>query len=46
VSRFELESGVRQGPLLIDEYDATTLVPPGCSAELDQFGNILIHTEA
>ena len=36
----------RCGPLLIDEYDATTLVPPGCSARLDDFDNIVIRIEA
>ena len=46
VGRFDLAQDTRQGPLLIDEYDATTLVPPGCSVRLDEFGNILIHTEA
>jgi hypothetical protein len=28
--------------LLIEEYDATTLVPPGSTAALDEYGNILI----
>ena len=36
----------RPGPLLIDEYDATTLVPPGATAGLDAHGNILIATGA
>lgn len=36
----------RPGPLLIDEYDATTLVPPGATAHLDAHGNILIATGA
>jgi N-methylhydantoinase A len=30
------------GPLVIEEYDATTVVPPGSTAELDADGNILI----
>jgi N-methylhydantoinase A len=47
LSRFELDrEEPRRGPLLIDEYDATTLVPPGCSARLDHFNNILIRIEA
>jgi N-methylhydantoinase A len=33
------------GPLLIDEYDATILVPPGASAHRDGFGNIIIDVE-
>jgi N-methylhydantoinase A len=32
----------REGPLIIEEYDATCLVPPGCRASLDGFGNIRI----
>jgi N-methylhydantoinase A len=36
----------RYGPLLIDEYDATTWVPPGCSARLDGFDNIVIRIGA
>ena len=47
LSRFELDcEEARGGPLLIDEYDATTLVPPGCSAQLDHFDNIVIRIEA
>jgi N-methylhydantoinase A len=42
--REHLHVGPRPGPLLIDEYDATTLVPPGASASLDDHGNILIAT--
>jgi len=30
------------GPLIIEEYDATCLVPPNAKASLDEFGNILI----
>jgi len=33
----------RAGPLIVEEYDATTLVPPGCVARLDEFGNIAIN---
>jgi N-methylhydantoinase A len=32
----------RDGPCIIEEYDATCLVPPGANAGLDRFGNILI----
>ena len=46
LNRFELSrEEPRRGPLLIDEYDATTLVPPGCSARLDDFDNIVIKIE-
>ena len=30
------------GPLIIQEYDATCLVPPGVTARLDGFGNIVM----
>ncbi len=32
----------RVGPLIIQEYDATCLVPRGATAALDAFGNILV----
>jgi N-methylhydantoinase A len=35
-------SARRQGPLIIEEYDATCVVPPEASAELDAYGNIII----
>jgi N-methylhydantoinase A len=33
----------RAGPVIIEEYDATCVVPPGAKAELDAGGNILIE---
>ena len=44
LARREVGAAARRGPLLVEEYDATTLVPPGCSARLDAHGNILITT--
>jgi N-methylhydantoinase A len=44
LARGELTATPRPGPLLVDEYDATTLVPPGCAARLDAHGNIVITT--
>jgi N-methylhydantoinase A len=41
VSRTELGRG-RAGPLIVEEYDATTLVPSGCVARLDEFGSIAV----
>ena len=35
-------SNPRSGPVIIEEYDATCLVPPNASARLDSFGNIVI----
>ncbi|HEY6982368.1 hydantoinase/oxoprolinase family protein [Reyranella sp.] len=45
IGRFDLAKSARPGPLLIDEYDATTLVPPDCTARLDALGNIIIAVE-
>jgi len=33
----------RGGPLIIEEYDATCVIPPGARAELDAGGNIGIE---
>ena len=35
-----------QGPCIVEEYDATCLVPPGWIARLDAFGNIEMTGEA
>jgi N-methylhydantoinase A len=36
-------SGVRRGPLIVQEYDATCLVPEGMTARVDDFGNIRLE---
>jgi len=41
ITRREL-TGVVTGPLLIDEYDSTTVVPPDMRVELDDEGNIVM----
>jgi N-methylhydantoinase A len=46
IGRGDLDRAPRPGPLLVDEYDATTLVPPGCRAWRDEWDNIVITTEA
>jgi N-methylhydantoinase A len=30
------------GPCIVEEYDATCLIPPGWSARLDEYGNIVL----
>jgi len=30
------------GPLIVEEYDATVVVPPGARVRRDPFGNLLI----
>ena len=34
------------GPCIVEEYDATCVVPPGATATLDEFGNIVIELAA
>ncbi len=41
IARSDLRQA-RQGPLIVEEYDTTCVIPPGAAAELDSFGNILI----
>ena len=41
LARQDLTDG-RTGPCIIEEYDATCMVPAGASAVLDDFGNIVI----
>jgi len=40
--RHELAGRPRRGPLVIEEADATVVIPPECSATLDNSGNIVI----
>ena len=42
-NRAGLMAGERRGPLLVDEADSTCVVPPGCLARLDQYGNIEVE---
>jgi N-methylhydantoinase A len=45
IDRASLSEGTHGGPLIVEEYDATTVVPPGCSAALDDWGNIVIQIQ-
>ena len=31
-----------EGPLLIEEYDSTLVLPPGCHATLDAWDNVVV----
>ena len=42
LSRADL-GAARAGPLVIEEYDATCVVPPGAQAEVDAAGNLVIR---
>jgi 5-oxoprolinase (ATP-hydrolysing) len=41
--RAALKAGNRlEGPAIVNQYDSTTVIPPGLSARIDRFGNIVI----
>jgi N-methylhydantoinase A len=42
IGRAALGSAPRPGPLIVQEYDATCLVPPGVTAMLDGFGSLVL----
>jgi 5-oxoprolinase (ATP-hydrolysing)/N-methylhydantoinase A len=45
--RAALKAGNRlEGPAIVNQYDTTTVIPPGVSARVDRFGNILIEIGA
>jgi N-methylhydantoinase A len=46
LGRADLDALARPGPLIVEEYDATCVVPPGCRAALDRSGNIVIEVGA
>ncbi len=33
------------GPAIVEEYDATCVIPPGWTARLDDYGNILLDRD-
>ncbi len=43
VSRGQLDAAFQTGPLVVEEYDSTTVVPPGCRACRDDWDNIVIE---
>jgi N-methylhydantoinase A len=45
VDRGDLAAGaVLEGPAIVEEGTATTVVPPGCSLSIDRFGSLIIRT--
>jgi N-methylhydantoinase A len=43
LARAALTDSPRPGPFIVEEYDATCVVPPGATARLDALGNIEIR---
>ena len=47
IERAELATGsTLRGPLVITQFDATTLVPPGSRVAVDASGDLLIEVDA
>jgi N-methylhydantoinase A len=38
-------AGGAEGPVIVEEYDSTTVVPPGCRARLDDGQNIVVEVD-
>lgn len=44
-ARTDLTFAPLQGPLIIEQFDSTTVLPPGWTATLDKFGNIVVEKD-
>jgi N-methylhydantoinase A len=42
LGRTDLGEEPRSGPLILEEMDSTTVIPPGAAARLDEVGNVVI----
>jgi N-methylhydantoinase A len=45
LTRSQLTTESREGPLIVEEYDTTTVVPPGCGIRLDEWNNMIIELQ-
>ena len=43
VGRIDLAAGAQEGPMIVEEYDSTTAVPPRWRASLDPMKNIVLE---
>jgi N-methylhydantoinase A len=43
LGRQQLEGATTDGPAVVEEYDTTVVIPPGCRAILDDYRNIVIE---
>ena len=46
VNRQVLVGATTDGPLIVEEYDSTTVVPPNWNASVDQWSNIILENAA
>jgi len=45
LSRSELVGEKIRGPLILEEYDSTCVIPPGCKVSMDDFANMTISSD-
>ena len=45
LTRSALLGTINRGPLIIEEYDSTCVIPPGCKVSVDGFANMLISLD-
>ena len=45
VTRTDIGADAMRGPFIIEEYDATVVVPPECIARLDEWNNVVIEDQ-
>jgi N-methylhydantoinase A len=45
VARTDIGADAMRGPFIIEEYDATVVVPPECIARLDKWNNVVIEDQ-
>jgi len=45
IARRDMTSDTRRGPLIVESYDTTVVVPPGVAARADTGGNIILDLE-
>ena len=45
VSRAAIGAAERAGPLIVEEFDATIVVPPQASIRRDDMGNLIVKLE-
>jgi N-methylhydantoinase A len=46
MARADVDAAPRRGPLIIESYDTTIIVPPGASVRTDAVGNIIIDIDS
>jgi N-methylhydantoinase A len=42
LGRSQLVAAAVQGPAIIEDYDSTCVIPPGCGVSADEWGNVVI----